>query len=63
MRNSAAPDAVPAKVVAAIDSWQAALQSFSRKALKPDHKELADRLKDLRKSVKAAYQAIAAKGQ
>ncbi len=63
MRNSDAPDAVPAKVVAAIDSWQAALDSFSRKALKPDYKELADKLKDLRKSVKAAYQAIAAKGQ
>lgn len=57
-RNSDAPDGVRAKVVIAIDAWQAALQSFSRRALDTDYRELGERLKDLRKAVKSAYQAI-----
>lgn len=57
-RNSDAPDGVRAKVVAAIDAWQVALQSFSKRALDTDYKELGDRLKDLRKAVKSAHSAI-----
>lgn len=60
-RNSDTPDGVRAKVVAAIDSWQIALQSFSKHARDTDYKELGDRLKDLRKAVKSAYTAIGSK--
>lgn len=57
-RNSDAPDGVRARVVAAVDAWQVALQSFSRHARDINYKELGDRLKDLRKAVKSAYTAI-----
>ncbi|HZP87420.1 MAG TPA: hypothetical protein VFB54_11415 [Burkholderiales bacterium] len=62
-RRGSAPDSVQGKLVAAIDAWQTALQTFSEEALKPDPKELLDRLKDLRKKAKAARNAVAATGQ
>jgi hypothetical protein len=53
------PDSVPVKVAAAIDSWQQALAKFSEEALKPDPKDLRDRLKDLREKALTARKAVA----
>ena len=52
-------DSVPARVVAAIDAWLDALQKFSTDALKPDSRELVDRLKALRNATRAAKDAVA----
>ncbi len=57
-RTLTAPDGVPARVVAAIDAWQAALTRFADDALDPDPKELFTRLDDLRSKAIAARDAI-----
>lgn len=55
-----APDApVPAQVVAAIDAWLAALDKFSTDAMKPDSRDLIERLKTLRATTRLARDAIA----
>ena len=54
-----APNSVPAQVVAAIDAWLAALQKFSTDALKPDSKELLERLRTLRATTRLARDAVA----
>jgi hypothetical protein len=57
-----APDAansVPAHVVTAIDAWLAALEKFSTDALKPDSKELIERLKALSVTTRLARDAVA----
>ncbi len=56
-----APNSVPASVVAAIDAWLVALQKFSTDALKPDSRELIDRLKTLRTEIRKARDAVADK--
>jgi hypothetical protein len=53
-----APDRVAVKVTAAIDAWQQALEKFSEDALKPDPRDLYDRLKDLRAKTIAAKAAV-----
>ena len=54
-------DSVPARIVAAIDAWLAALQKFSTDALKPDSHELVDRFKSLRNATRIAKDAVADK--
>ena len=43
-RTGDLPNSVPAAVAVAIDAWQEALEKFSKEALKPDVKDLRDRL-------------------
>lgn len=54
-------DSVPAKVVAVIDAWLAALQKFSTDALKPDSQDMIDRLRALRDATRFARDAVADK--
>ncbi len=59
-RSGTEPDKVPVALVAAIDAWLAALDSFSEEALKPDAPELQRQIKSLRgkaQDAKAALQA------
>jgi hypothetical protein len=51
--------AVPTSIAAAIDAWLAALERFEVEGLKPDRRELADRLKTLRDATRTAKAAVA----
>ncbi len=59
-RTAATPDAVPARIVAAIDAWLAALDTFAVDARKPDSRELVDRIRRLRSATRGAKDAITA---
>jgi len=59
-RQALAPrsGSVPAAVAAAIDAWQETLQKFADEALKPDPRNLRDRLQHLRQMTEAARAAL-----
>jgi hypothetical protein len=57
-REGTTPDKVPAIVVAAIDAWLAALDTFERDAFHPDSKQLIDQLQDIRKKANDAKAAL-----
>lgn len=57
-RQPGVQNGVQAKMVAAIDAWEAALQAFSQEALHPNPKILLERLKDLSKKARAARKAV-----
>jgi hypothetical protein len=59
-RQGTSPDNVPAIVVAAIDAWLAALDTFERDAFHPDSKQLIDQLQDIRKKANDAKAALEA---
>jgi hypothetical protein len=60
-RQSTGDDSVPKKIVAAIDAWIGAADSFEREALRPDPQQLHERLKDLRAKVGDARAALQAR--
>jgi hypothetical protein len=57
-RQGTTPDKVPATVVAALDTWLAALDTFERDAFHPDSKQLIDQLQDIRKKANDAKAAL-----
>jgi hypothetical protein len=62
-RQNTGPQSVPAKIGAAIDSWQDALDTFATDALKPDPKALYSRLKVLQEKASAAKDAVEGKSE
>lgn len=61
VRQNTGPQSVPAKIAAAIDSWQDALHTFSSEALKLEPKALYTQLKVLQMKASAAKDAIEGK--
>lgn len=59
-RQGPGTDHIGRKIVAAIDAWILAADSFERDALRPDAQQLHDRLKDLRAKVVDARAAVRA---
>ncbi|MBC7454006.1 MAG: hypothetical protein H7335_09920 [Massilia sp.] len=62
-RNGGGPDSVPGKIVAAIDAWQSALDTFSSDALKRDPQVLFNRLKQLHETASVAQDAVDGKSE
>jgi len=60
-RQSGKDDGVPARIVAAIDAWISAADSFEREALTPDPRQLYARLSDLRIKAISARDAVRAR--